>query len=248
LTLFSGFGLGTVLMPVFALFFPVPVAIGATAVVHLANNLFKASLIGYQAERKTVLTFGVPAAVASAAGASLLHVFSVLPALFSYELLHMRCEVTVTGLVIGCIVILSVIVERLTHVSLAFHRRYLIPGGLLSGFFGGLSGYQGILRSAFLIKTDLNKGQYIATGVICSIMVDTVRIIIYGWSAYTEQFASLPGDMAWIVGAASISAFLGAYVGSRYMKAITLTQLRALVSFMLILLGGAIAIGISSTS
>lgn len=38
LTLFSGFGLGTVLMPAFALFFPVPVA--ATAVVHLANNLF----------------------------------------------------------------------------------------------------------------------------------------------------------------------------------------------------------------
>lgn len=31
LTLFSGFGLGTVLMPAFALFFPLPVAIAATA-------------------------------------------------------------------------------------------------------------------------------------------------------------------------------------------------------------------------
>lgn len=40
-TLFSGFGLGTVLMPTFALFFPLPVAIAATAVVHLANNVFK---------------------------------------------------------------------------------------------------------------------------------------------------------------------------------------------------------------
>ncbi len=46
LTLFSGFGLGTVLMPAFALFFPVPVAIAATAVVHLANNLFKVVLVG----------------------------------------------------------------------------------------------------------------------------------------------------------------------------------------------------------
>ena len=45
-TLFSGFGLGTVLMPAFALFFPVPVAIAATAVVHLANNLFKFVLVG----------------------------------------------------------------------------------------------------------------------------------------------------------------------------------------------------------
>jgi len=32
LTLFSGFGLGTILMPVFALFFPLPLAIAATAV------------------------------------------------------------------------------------------------------------------------------------------------------------------------------------------------------------------------
>ena len=46
LTLFSGFGLGTLLMPTFALFFPVEVAVAATAVVHLANNVFKLFLVG----------------------------------------------------------------------------------------------------------------------------------------------------------------------------------------------------------
>ncbi len=45
LTLLSGFGLGTALMPVFALFFPLPLAIVATAVVHFANNLFKLGLM-----------------------------------------------------------------------------------------------------------------------------------------------------------------------------------------------------------
>lgn len=35
LTLFSGFGLGTLLMPVLALFFPIEVALAATAIVHL---------------------------------------------------------------------------------------------------------------------------------------------------------------------------------------------------------------------
>ena len=45
LTLFSGFGLGTLLMPVFALFFPVPVAVASTALVHVANNLFKLGLL-----------------------------------------------------------------------------------------------------------------------------------------------------------------------------------------------------------
>ena len=44
LTLFSGFGLGTLLMPVFALFFPLETAVAATALVHLANGLFKLAL------------------------------------------------------------------------------------------------------------------------------------------------------------------------------------------------------------
>ena len=46
LTLFSGFGLSTLLMPAFALFFPLEAAIAMTAVVHLANNVFKLALVG----------------------------------------------------------------------------------------------------------------------------------------------------------------------------------------------------------
>ena len=63
LTLFSGFGLGTLLMPVFALFFPLEVAIAATAVVHLANNLFKLGLMGKYADRRVVALFAIPGAI-----------------------------------------------------------------------------------------------------------------------------------------------------------------------------------------
>ncbi len=72
LTLFSGFGLGTILMPVFALFFPVTLAVAATAVVHIANNLFKLVLLARAADWRVVLRFGVPAALAAVAGAALL--------------------------------------------------------------------------------------------------------------------------------------------------------------------------------
>ena len=37
-------------MPAFALFFPVPIAIAATALIHLANNLFKVYLVGRDAD------------------------------------------------------------------------------------------------------------------------------------------------------------------------------------------------------
>jgi hypothetical protein len=55
LTLFSGFGLRTLLMPAFALFFPINVAVASTAVVHLVNNLFKVGLVGKHANIRVVI-------------------------------------------------------------------------------------------------------------------------------------------------------------------------------------------------
>ncbi|MGA2225011.1 MAG: hypothetical protein ABSH41_11265 [Syntrophobacteraceae bacterium] len=63
LTLFSGFGLGTILMPVFAIFFPVEVAIALTAIVHFLNNLFKLMLVGKYTDKGVVLRFGIPAVI-----------------------------------------------------------------------------------------------------------------------------------------------------------------------------------------
>ena len=72
-------------MPAFALFFPVPVAIAATAVVHLANNLFKLVLVGRSADWRVALKFSLPAAIAAIAGASLLNVFAALPPIAAYD-------------------------------------------------------------------------------------------------------------------------------------------------------------------
>ena len=69
LTLFSGFGLGTILVPVFGLFFEVEVAIALTAIVHLLNNLFKLTLLGKHANREVLLRFGVPSVLAAFLGA-----------------------------------------------------------------------------------------------------------------------------------------------------------------------------------
>ncbi len=65
LTFFSGFGLGTILMPVFAIFFPVNIAIALTGVVHFSNNLFKISLVGKNADKDVLVRFGIPAIIAS---------------------------------------------------------------------------------------------------------------------------------------------------------------------------------------
>src|SRR3989339_611801 len=86
LTLFSGFGLSTILVPVFALFFPINIAIGITAIVHLSNNIFKFIILGKSANKRVVLIFGIPAMIASFIGAQTLAIISKLKYLISYEI------------------------------------------------------------------------------------------------------------------------------------------------------------------
>ena len=61
LTFFSGFGLGTLLLPAFAVFVPVEQAVAMTAVVHFLNGLFKLCLVGRHANQGIVFRFGFPA-------------------------------------------------------------------------------------------------------------------------------------------------------------------------------------------
>ena len=72
LTFFSGFGLGTLLLPAFALFLPIEHAVALTAVVHFLNGLFKLGLVARHADLAIVLRFGVPAIIASFGGALVL--------------------------------------------------------------------------------------------------------------------------------------------------------------------------------
>ena len=245
LTLFSGFGLGTVLMPAFALFFPVPAAIAATAVVHLANNLFKLALVGRDADWSVVLRFSLPAALAAILGASLLAVVAELPALASYTFAGQAREVSVVKAVIGALIVVFAMLEFWPwFAQLAFSPRYLALGGLLSGFFGGLSGNQGALRSAFLIKAGLGKEAFVGTNAVSTVIVDTVRLVVYGLSFNAAGWAAMQSDLAGLVGAAIVSAFLGAFLATRLLKKVTLRFVQITVATAMTVVGAGLAAGL----
>jgi len=86
LTFFSGFGLGTLMLPVFSIFFELPIAIGATAIVHLANNIFKFSLVSRYIHFPTLLRFGLSALIFSFFGSMLLTSFDHSESLYTYQL------------------------------------------------------------------------------------------------------------------------------------------------------------------
>jgi uncharacterized membrane protein YfcA len=241
LTLFAGFGLGTLLMPVVALFFPVDVAIAITALVHLANNVFKLGLLGRQADRYVLVRFGVPAVVAALAGAWLLTVLAASPPLFSWEAFGRRQDVSLLKLVVGVLILVFVLVEQSPALArLSIDRRYLPWGGVLSGFFGGLSGHQGAFRSMFLLKSGLSKEAFVATGAVLAVLVDVVRTVVYGW-----DYAGRAAPVDWgLVGAASLAAFAGAWLGARWLRKVTIRTVQLAVSVLLVVVGLGLVLGL----
>ena len=241
LTLFSGFGLGTLLMPVVAIFVPADVAIGITAIVHCANNLFKLGLLGKQANTTVVLKFGIPAVLAALGGAILLSWLTTFPALFEHSLFGSIKEITLIKSIIGVVIIAFVAVE-LSSVfsSMTLDKKFLPIGGIISGFFGGLSGHQGAFRSMFLLKAGLSKEQFIATGVILAVMVDLSRMTIYGFDALITQKSVHWTIVIW----ATFAAFIGSFFGARLIKKVTIHSIQILVSGLLVTIALGLIAGI----
>ena len=243
LTLFSGFGLGTILMPVFALFFPLPLARAATAVVHF-TNLFKFGLMARQADWPVVVKFSVPAAITAILGAASLTLFDRLPALWHYSFADAAFEITPVKAVIGGLIVLFALLELSPRFqALAFPPRWLSVGGALSGFFGGLSGNQGALRSAFLLKAGLSKDAFVATGVVSAVIVDAVRLVVYGTAMLAIQTSQIDA-LTLPVSVATICAFLGTLLGKRCLKKVTLPIIRLIVAIAMLGIGLGLILGL----
>ncbi|MFN0132833.1 MAG: TSUP family transporter [Phycisphaerales bacterium] len=245
LTFFSGFGLGTLLMPAFAAFFPLPVAVAATAVVHLANSLFKLALVGRHAHWPTVLAYGIPASVGAILGAIALEAVAHIEPIATYPIAGRTAEVTAIKLVVGVVIAAFAVLELWPGFErVAFSRRLLWIGGLVSGFFGGLSGHQGALRSAFLLRAGLTKEALIGTRVVGAVIVDVSRLLVYGIAIGAAELHTLrQGGGIGLVIAATLAAFVGTFAGSRLIKSITLPALRRFIGTALLVLAAALIAG-----
>ncbi|TRX02723.1 sulfite exporter TauE/SafE family protein [Flavobacterium gawalongense] len=241
LTLFSGFGLGTLLVPVFGLFFPIEIAIILTAIVHFLNNLFKLFLLGKSANLNVVLRFGIPAILFAFLGAYILSLLTDMQPLMDYQMGNHIFEIMPIKLTIGILLLFFSLFEVVPSLAnIQFDKKYLPLGGILSGFFGGLSGNQGALRAAFLIRANLSKQSFIATGVVIACLVDISRLTIYSKEIinHSDHF-----DYT-LLTLATLSAFIGAYFGNKLLEKVTIKTIQNLVTVMLILFAILLIMGI----
>lgn len=239
LTFFSGFGLGTILTPVFMFFFPVELSIALTGVVHFFNNIFKIILVGRNANREVLIKFGVPAVAAALVGSTILINIADTPALFYYTLGDSLIEVSSVKFIISILLIIFASMDLIPFFrDLTFDKNKLPLGGIMSGFFGGLSGNQGALRSAFLIKAGLSKEAFVGTAVVVSTFVDFTRLSVYA-SRFSQT--GLIDNLNLVI-CATLAGITGSFIGNKLLKKVTLKRLQTFVALMLIL----IALGFGS--
>lgn len=244
LTLYSGFGLGTILLPVFAIFFPAPVAVAATGVVHLLNNLFKGTLLRKLADWQIALGFGIPAVPAAVAGAWLLTRLGETGSVYRWSAFGKEFGPSGAGLAVGALLILFAFLEISHRLVRITPSPRLIPlGGLLTGFFGGLTGQQGALRSMFLLQAKLEPARFVATGVLIAVMVDFSRLATYA-ARFGAAGIEPQGREGLLVLVATLSAFAGAFVASRYLDKLTIGAVRGLVAALMFAIGGLMLAGV----
>lgn len=240
MSFFSGFGLGTVLLPAMMVFFAPSVAIAATAVVHMLNNGFKLLLVGKYAHLPTVWSFGGWSVIGAALGAWLLTSLDHIDPLFRYQWWGGSAEVTPIKWVLAFVILFFVWLERTKFLEKKhLSQRWFGVGGILSGFFGGLSGHQGAVRSAFLMNAGFSKETFIGTRAAIAGLVDSTRIVVYA-AAIREGWSDMDGSLLFV---ATAAAFSGAFLGNRWLKKTTSVFVDrfvavSLIAFSLLLAAG----------
>jgi hypothetical protein len=213
----TGFGTSTIMVPVVLLFFPLPQTLLLVGIIHWFGDIWKLVLFRQGIRWKLLLTFGVPGIVTSFLGASLS--LSVPESLLSRVL---------GGFLIAYVAFLFI----KSSFQLAQNNFTAIAGGTLSGFFAGIFGIGGAIRSAFLSIFDLPKAIYITTTGGIALFIDSSRL-----STYFLRGTRLESTLAWGLLAFIPASLIGAELAKRVLDRIPQKYFRVIIAIFLLLVG-----------
>jgi uncharacterized protein len=213
----AGFGIGSVLTPLFAVRVGTQLAVAAVSVPHFFATAIRFWRLRAHVDRRVLISFGIPSALGGLSGA----------------LLHSVAASRVLSIVFGAILIF-VGVSELTGLSrrMRFGRTGAWIAGALSGFLGGLVGNQGGIRSGALLGFDIQKAAFVATATAVGLVVDVARMPAY----FISQGEGIAG--IWVlVAVATAGAVIGTLVGEHLLRGIPERLFRRIVAVLLLCLG-----------
>jgi uncharacterized protein len=213
----SGFGIGSLLTPLFAVRYGTKLAVAIVSVPHLAATAARFLGLRRQLDKNVFLNFGILSAAGGLLGA----------------LLNARANSPALAIVFGCLLLfasvsgLSGFIDRM-HLG----RKTAWFAGLLSGFFGGLVGNQGGIRSAALLGFNIRKEALVATATAIALIVDGARMPVY----VAVESKGIMGAWPLLVTAVA-GALLGTFWGVRLLRRIPEPAFRKLLYLLILGLG-----------
>lgn len=213
----TGFGIGSVLTPLLATSVGTRLAVAAISIPHLFATALRFWRLRAHVDRAVLIRFGIPSAAGGLTGA----------------LLHNVAANRALDVVFGLLLVF-VGISELSGLSrrMRFGNVLGLIAGAVSGFFGGLVGNQGGIRSAALLGFDLDKRAFVATATATGLIVDAARMPAYFVTQGSEISA------IWIIVViATVGAVLGTIFGERVLRVVPERLFRSVVAVLILTLG-----------
>ena len=219
----AGFGVGSVLTPVIAAATGTKLAVAAVSIPHAIGTSIRFWRFRREVDWAVVRSFGLTSAAGGLTGA-LLNTWATSRAL---------------ELVFGSLLVLA----GASQVT-GYTKRWRLVGalawlgGALSGFFGGLVGNQGGIRTAAMLGFDVSKRQFVATTTAVALLIDMARVPIY-LAVESAQIAGMWPTLA----LATAGVVVGTLFGEKLLARVPEQRFRMVIGVLLLFLGASFLIG-----
>jgi uncharacterized membrane protein YfcA len=190
-----GFGIGSMLTPLLALRFGTATAVALVTLPHAVATAVRCWRLRAHVNRPVLLRFGLLSAGGAFAGA----------------VIYTRLGPGALTRVLGGLLLLTA-VAQLTGWTSRWQPRGPVVAlfGVVSGFFGGIAGNQGGLRSAALTAFALPPLGFVATATATGVLVDAARTPVYLWHS-----GPLLLTLWEPIGVATVGVLIGTIMGER---------------------------------
>lgn len=205
-----GFGIGSLLTPFFSVPLGTDLAVAAVTLPHLMATAFRCYRMRADIDGRVLRRFGLLSAAGGLAGA----------------LVYAQLGPSALTGVLGGLLVLTAI-ANLTGVFADRRPSGVMTGvlGLSSGFFGGLAGNQGGLRSAALSAFGLAPRAFVATSTATGLLVDLARTPVYAATTAGDLLRYAPQ-----IGVATIGVLVGTLVGERILFGLSPATFRRILA------------------
>lgn len=213
----SGFGIGSLLTPLLAARYGMPLAVAAVSIPHAIATAVRCWRLRSHIDWSVMRSFGVLSAVGGLTGA----------------LLYSRFDAVMLTRILGALLIatgIAAVTEWVKRIHAHGAGANLL--GLTSGFFGGIAGNQGGLRSGALMAFRLSPVALVATATATGLAVDAARLPVYLWTTGSKLVA-----LGTPILTATIGVLIGTFIGERLLMGLSARAFRLVVGTFIGLLG-----------